>query len=842
MNRANSSLPATAFVLSAVVSTLLFIVIPAWQLIGPGPFDWHLRQPMVVQGGLEALALLTLVGAGLALDRRWSLACLVAVPLALYLRRHAVEVPLLIDLAYLEIVIGLGALVLRLFGRPPPRAARDYLIAFVCGFLVWSGAAWSASALDHGSIRDLRTLTLLLAIPALLGRHSPLVLHLWRARRDLPAADRFWAGLLLGWIAVLYARSNVVFGHDALWYGLRPEYVLAPGRSVFEPLGLASPVHYFPKLYEVFLLPVSALNDSSVIVGMTLAMLALLLIACSQLAQRLDLPRRAHWPMLALVATLPALANSALYPKPDVAAVLFVLLCADAALAFLRSHSVGAAAWIVTCGLLACTAKLAAIPYVGMLVLATGMAAWRHRHVTAPASPRDVGGTRLALAMLALAMLVTGFVVTRTWLLAGMPTIGPDPLFRIWTALGLQLKPPAGTLEWTRSQDWSDVPALVVDWLFRPQRLPHVVTFWVGNVWLWCALLALAAARVASASPRRTDVGWPLGALMVTGLVLAVGVRYHVRGSDGNYFLFALVPAIVVAASALFARIATLPRAFAAALACLPVFALFQAGYSFVSAGWSPGTRMLDLDFTRSWHDTRALRWKILRAEGMAEIGRYLAARASEAPRVIGWADEPASFWLPARFEHIATIGFSHPDYVLEADALLAFMAAQGIDYLMLPNSMPESVPPAIAQTLRVAVERLRSDADVRRIDDGRYYLLDLSARHRREALDRQAWLRATRLPAARLVHPRTLLRDNHASPMVGAATSQNGTVAPSKALPRAAGTHSSAVTPSASQARSTLPRSDVSGAGNGASAAAWRRVVASGKERGDSSMVDSVI
>ncbi len=737
MHHADTLPSAAVFLLAAVISTLLFIAIPAWQLIGPGPFDWHLRQPMVVEGGLEALALMALAGAGLALDRRWSLACLVALPLALYLRRHAVDVPLLINLAYLEIVIGLGALVRRLCGLAPPRVAHDYLLAFVCGFLLWSVVAWTASALDFGSIRTLRTLTLLLAVPALFGRHVPLVAFLWRARREISARGRIWAGILVAWIAVLYARSNVVFGHDALWYGLRPEQVLVPGRTVFEPLGLVSPVHYFPKLYEVFLLPVSALNDSSVIVGMTLALLVLLLIACARLGQRLGLPERARWPMLALVATLPALANSALYPKPDVLALLFVLLCADAALDFVRTRSWAAGAWIVTCGLLACMAKLTAIPYVGTLVIATAIAAWRAR-CAAPPEPlaEDRARTHLALAMTLLAAIVAAFTTARTWALTGLPTIGPDPLFRLWTASGLSLKAPAGTLEWTNPQVWSDLPSLIADWLFRPQRLPHVVTSWVGNAWLWCALLALLATRLAP-RPRTPGRPWPLLALMATGLALALGVRYHVRGSDGNYFLFALVPAIAVAASALFSRLASAPRAFAAALACLPAFVLFQAGYSFVSAAWSPGTRTLDADFSRSWHDTRALRREVLKSEGMAEIGHYLAARASEAPRVIGWTEEPAGFWLPARFEHIATISYSRPEYVADADALLDFMSRQGIHYLIVPNTLPESMPPSLAQPLRDAMARLAADPGVQRIDDDRYRLFDRSARDRRDAPER---------------------------------------------------------------------------------------------------------
>lgn len=723
----------TAFAALVVVAAVVFIGVPAWQLVvPPAPFAWAVAQPFTWQGSIEALLLAVLVGTGLVLDRRWSLLALVALPLAFYLRRHAVDVPLLLDLVQLEIVVGLGALAMRLGGLPPPRDARGYLHAFVCGFLAWSLVAWSAAALGAGSIRTLRWLTLLLAIPAAFGGHAPLATHLWRSRRRLTTTDRFLAGGLVGWIATLLARTNSVFGHDSLWYGLRGEYVLDPGRSVYEPLGLVSPVHYFPKLYEVFLLPVTAMGDNSVIDGVTILMLVLVLLACQSLGQRIGLPPRARWPLLAVIATLPVLANSALSPKPDVISVLFVLIAADAALAFVETRSGGAAAWMLACGVLACLAKLTAIPYVAMLVLATAVGAWR-RHATADDSVHVTRENRIAMVALAATALVAAFVTARTWLLAGVPTIGPDPLLELWTSLGFELAPPAGSLNWTRPQEWSDVPALIVDWLFRPQRLLHIVISWVGNVWLWCALLALLAVPLARGDIRHGHSRWPLVALMTTGAALAVGMRYHVRGSDGNYFLAALLPAILVSATALFRAVANAPRAFAAALACLPAFALFHAGYSFVSAGWWPGTRSFDFDLGRSWQDTRQLRWQKLQAAGLARIGEYLKRQPGLA-RAVGYAAEPASFWLPARFEHIVTISFSHWDYAYDPQRFIDFLAEQSIDYVILPRAgAPEPVAPALQPSMTAAAATLQADPAVRRVEDRDYFLLDLSARHRRE-------------------------------------------------------------------------------------------------------------
>jgi hypothetical protein len=723
-----TSRTATLLAAFALALAAAFIAIPAWHLIVPGPFDWHIKQPEFVQGGIEALVLIGLVGgAFMFASRRW-VVLLCALVLELYLRRHAVDVSLLIDLLYLEIIVGVGALMRRLFGVRAPDDAGSYLQTFMLGFIVWGVFAWTASALGVGSIHALRALTFVLGIGALFGRHTPFVLHLWRRMREQGRSDRFWSGALTAWIAVLYARTNVVFGYDSLWYGLRAEYVLDPRNSVFEPLGLVSPVHYFPKLYEVFLLPLSGMGDSSVLAGMTICMFVLVLLACRRIGDQLGLPAQARMPTLALIATLPALAASAVEPKPDVIAALFVLIAAAAAMQFVRTRAVADITWVFACSALACTAKMTAIPYVGLLVLATAWAAWRQRPTTPQHDAPLRGEARLALTAATGALVVVGFVTARTWLLAGMPTIGPDPLFRLWTAFGMHLREPIGTLQWTWPQDWSDVPLLFVDWLFRPERMSHIVISWVGNVWLWFALLAGAAALAGARTQRREHSRWPLAALIVAGLVLAIAIRYRERGSDGNYFLAALLPGLLVAATAAMTRLAQMPRAFAGVLASMSVFVLFQASYDFASTGWTMGTRTFDVTLDRRWNDTRRQRWQFLASAGLEQIGRFLKEQPADA-RAIGYAAEPASLWLPARFENLLTILYSRSEYLETEPGFESFLRDQRIAYLILPQPDARADFQYMAPAVLAVAQKLQADPAVRRIDDRNYFLLDLSAR-----------------------------------------------------------------------------------------------------------------
>lgn len=715
-------LPCAALLVSAAA----FIGVPAWQLITPGPFDWPVHQPPFWQGGLEALALIALIATGFALRRGVGSSALIALPAALYLRRHAVDAPLLLDLLQLEITVGLGMALRRGLRLPRAPDAFAYVQAFIAGFALWSVCAWTLQAFGFGSLRTMMWLAVLLAIPAACAGHRPLLAFLWQRLRERGRGDRFVGGALAAWLLVLFAHARTAVSFDSQWYGLRSPFVLVPGHSVYEPLGLTSPVYYFPKIYEVFLLPLYVLRDYVAVNGFSIVLMLPLLSCCYALLRELDAPRRSQLPVLALIATLPALANSVLDAKPDVLSTLFVLSALCFGILTVRQRSAAAFAWMLACVALACSAKITAIPYAGMVMLATLAGCLRRSATPAPGAEIALS-PRHAWIVLALATIAALFVTARTLLLAGVPTIGPDPLLKLWLALGFHLKEPAGTLSWTAMQDWSDVPALLWDWLFSPHALVHVVVAWVGNVWLWLALIAIVAAWRAPRPAQRPDASrWPLIALMATGLALAVGNRYQVRGGDGNYFLFALLPAIACSGAAAFRRLEDRPRLLAVMLACLVAFGGFQAAFSFVSAAWTPGTRAFDLDFSKSPRGMRRLRTAQLEGAGLLRIGRFLHG-TPPATRATGLVETTAQFWLPLCFEDLLAVSYSRPEYTRDARSIRRFLRERHIQYFVMLRDGVKPPPsvfifPAFAE----AAAELAALPGVRRIDDEKYYLLDL--------------------------------------------------------------------------------------------------------------------
>lgn len=284
--------PASSAWRDAILAGLLvacgaaLVAIPAWELIVPGPFDWHVQTRRFWQGGLEALVLVGLFAFGFARRSKFAIALLVVVPGLIYLRRHAVDLPFLIDLVVVESLFALGALMRRALGSAPPAGTEDYLRDFVAGVCIWSACAWSLSALGVGTIVDLRWLTLVLAVVAFAFRPRPLCAYLVGRIRESSRADRAIAGALAGWGLVLFARASVATGFDSRWYALHPETKLIGEASLFQTLGLSAPVYYFPKLHELLIAPLGNLDNFAIMIGVSIAMLAMIGLVCLRLLDR----------------------------------------------------------------------------------------------------------------------------------------------------------------------------------------------------------------------------------------------------------------------------------------------------------------------------------------------------------------------------------------------------------------------------------------------------------------------------------------------------------------------------------------------------------------------------
>jgi len=719
---------------------LACIVIPLWQLIIRGDLHWEVSQAAFRQGGIEALILLLAFAATLQLsDRKWRL--LICLGLAmLYLRRHAVDAAVVVDLLYVEFILALGAFTTRLCGTTPSFNIVGYLRNFALGFLIWSTCAWIASALGWGSLRDLRVLSLLLLIPALHARALPWCVFVEARVHAMPASARFCAGLVIAWFLTLFAHSATVFSFDDAWYGFRGERVLVGEGSVFVSQGLVAGVHYFPKVYELFLLPLSGLGSSSVLAGISVLILGFLAATAYELTRLLGVVDvRARLLCIAVIVSLPAVANTALDVKGDLFSAFLLLLAWLHASFFLVTRNRDYLFWTLALLCLSAQAKLTALPFIGVFLPAICLVAIFRRVRIGVSGPSPV-----AVVALALAILVSALATVRTLLLAGVPTIGPDPLFNLWRMLGFDLTFPAGTMRWTTPKDWSDIGPLIVDILFRPQLTGQIGT-WTGNVWLWMAAVAFAhialyvrtSSHQLTPTPQQISKGYytfrlPGLSLMVAGFAIMLCWGFYlpganVRGGNGNYFIAGITSAILLAFSAAWPRLYGHRLLHTTFVVALTIFCLSQAACSFLTGDWTPGTRAFDLNFTRSPRQLRHSSKIFFKNEGISAIAQHLESLHYNA-RVVGCTGyyDALGYRLPARFEDIAQITWGHPDHADTVAHFFDFLVKDRIEYLIVPITQETKGACQVGDILFAFVAKLDGKAHIPTLRDESYMLYDI--------------------------------------------------------------------------------------------------------------------
>ncbi len=695
-------------VIAIPLIVLLGLGIVARDLVYVGPLLWHITQPAAIQGGLEALLLTALLVLSAVYRRRW-LATASLIGILLFLRRHNAELALLAGVFHLEAMYAFGCLIRARSGTATTTLEAG-LIAIVAGICFWLLLTAALSLVGLATPAILLWTLVVAGTAAIVAWRKPACLALYAALKPQSNGERAVAALLAGWLIVLAARTANVIGYDTIWYIGQGDRLLSPNGSIFEFLALVSPVHYFPKLWETLLLPLTALDQLRPQAGLGIAFCGLLLAAVWLVARKIGLPRSWRWWLLWILATLAAIANSALSLKNDIACAFFLALMCVQLFAWFDRRSTSALLYAAACAALACSTKLTAIPYVGIAVIVVlGDVLFRGLR---PPGRTDSGTTSstervsTATVVALLAGLVAIVFLVRTWLLTGVPTIGPDAVLAVWNAIGWNIAEPAGTLQWTRPQVWSEVPALLHDWLFAPSAMRTMPVSWTGNIWLSLALLGAAAGllgfrRSAMPSPR-LNRGLAL-ALALTGLALAVAWRYHSRGSDGNYFILAVALATCLGLLAIASRIHG-DRALRISLAAaLLATGLLHATHSFISAAWAPpGTRTFDAVFHQSPWQPGKWRNDGMRRDDLARIAEYLETRPPH-ERGIGFGrdDQQGHVMLPIAMEEIRNIGYSRPEYTRDGESLMRFMDTWKIDHLLLP---PDDASSAIVAGYRRAV------------------------------------------------------------------------------------------------------------------------------------------
>ena len=673
------------------VTGILFALIGPFDMVYEGPFWWHIRQPAFWQGGIELLVLAALLGATFYFLTGWRRVLIVLILCELYARRQGVDLAILISLLYYESIAALGALILRRFRTLGLGDTEKCLFGIMVGTLTWSCIEWILSAIGPGSVHDLQIAALVvLGASLLLLRRLPVL-----SRVFSHVGKRKVSGALLGAfvctvVLMLFAKASVSIDYDSLWYGVRGDRVLVAAGSVFKGLGLVSPVHYGPQAYELLLVPLTGLRSVTAILGFSIWCWVGLGVCLYSITDRLHWAPKVKLFAVALALATPAAMNIAITAKGDVMGATWVLFGAYAIIVYrLTRHR----PWLVVAffAALAATAfRMSVLPYAGLtglFALCAFVTSFLPKQRKVEPAQRMAAGSWVWIAAASAVLFV--LVTARTFLLAGVPFAEVSTLVNLSEHLGFSPRFPVGGPAPAYPGFNTGIVSLVLDFLFRPAKLLHIMIQWTGAAFAFFLLVGFALGSDRKERLQNTLILWLLA---MTFPLLLLFVRYPIRGGDGNYFIVPILSMLVMGVG-LVGRMFCNKDAVGRTLSWVAgLFVLSAVAVSLATGSWGPGTRGWDFDFSRTPFDYQERAKHDIRIAKLQLVDDYMKKLPS-ATRVVGIVplNRNSPFpegWLPVRYESLENIQWTRPGYLSSADAVEAFLFIDAIKYVILPKTV----------------------------------------------------------------------------------------------------------------------------------------------------------
>ncbi|WPK12478.1 hypothetical protein R6U77_01930 [Lysinibacillus louembei] len=703
-------------------------------------YGWHLSQPESIQGGIELLILMLVFTLVIWFFKPQLSLFLVFLLSLFYLKFNQVLVSTIVSYTYIECIIVFGGCILSIFRISRGKNISNYLAYFTVGLSFWSMFAIILSLLGKGTFDDLRILTAILSIFSLLyfvkKKKTPFLI--WKIIQSVQRFNRgeqILTSFLLSLVLVEFAKSNRAIDYDSIWYGLRPEYVLIGPNSFFDNLGLVQFVHYYPKLMELFFIPISGLGDYSFIYAANTVIFLLLIILVFSLAKLMGTSDLEALFLSCLISSTPTIANMASTAKTDLFTSFFLLLSVYYFLLLLRKPIYYKYFFMIICPLiLSLGGKITSFLYAPLLVLGIILMILYHLgrdkektlKLFGVIKNRVLKFMKFEMVILFSSLFVLGGIFYRTYSLTGYPLF---PLLSdVWHNLGFELKYPFTQIpqlpglsdeKFTYISRWYNL-------LFDPKDFPHIINTWTGNLIFYMfivfiCLLIFRQVKVRNLILTEFIIFLPW---LVSGVVSA---SIFNKGGDGNYYIIPLIATAMI----FYVGFTRLKRNFVKIMIYLSL-ALFiptQTMITFVSHwSWQWGTDVVNYSLVEKELDTEIRNKKIFQESGLTEIETYIISKTNKA-RAVGFGTNNVSEQvlnrLSCRFENIngglGSAWYGNPEIVSSEDEFLRYLEWAEIDYVIIPKEKIEGYEPVFT------VYNQLKEMGGEEIESRDFYLLDIS-------------------------------------------------------------------------------------------------------------------
>ncbi|MFJ7736043.1 hypothetical protein ACIQ2D_06815 [Lysinibacillus sp. NPDC097287] len=731
------NLKISLFVIIVISSLFQFV---AFENIIVDIYGWHLSQPETIQGGIELLILLLVFALVILVFKPYISLFLVFLLSLLYLKFHQVLVSTIVTYTYIECIIVLGGCILSIFKISRGKNISNYLAYFVVGLSFWSMFAMFLSLLGKGTIDDLRVLTVILSIFSLLYfiKKKKVPFLTWRIVQSVYRFNRgelMLSSFLLSLILVEFAKSNRAIDYDSIWYGLRPEHVLVGTNSFFDNLGLVQFVHYYPKLMELFFVPISGLGDYSFIYAANTIIFLLLIILIFSFAKLMGTSDFEALFLSCLLSSIPTIANMASTAKTDLFTSFLLLLSAYYFLLLLRKPIYYKYAFMIICPLiLSLGGKITSFLYVPLLVLGMLLLLFYYLVQDKEKALKFFGMMKnrvlkilkLEIVILSSSLFVLGGIFYRTYILTGYPTF--PLLINLWDRLGFELKYPFNKIPQLPgfSEETFTYIGRWYNLLFDPKDFPHIINSWTGNLSFYMLVVFICLLIFRQVKMRNLLLNDFIIFLpwLVSGVISA---SIFNKGGDGNYYIVPLISTSLI----FYVGFTKLKKNLIKTMIyfSLALFIPTQTMITFVSHwSWQWGTDVVNYSLVEKELDDDVRNKEMFQESGLTEIETYIVSKSDKA-RAVGFGTNEVSEQvlnhLSCRFENIngglGSAWYGNPEIVSSEDEFLRYLKWAEIDYVIIPKEKIEGFDPVF-----IVYNNLKKMGG-EEIESRDFYLLDIT-------------------------------------------------------------------------------------------------------------------
>lgn len=701
------------------------VLLPLKDLfLGHGVYNFFLSQPRVQLGSLGAILLLVLclITSGIRLKKSYRISILIVIGL-LYLRLTNSDVALFTTIIYAESLAAIGSLVLFPWRKVTARSNFS-ILAILCGFGIGGllVAAFSVVNLAEPLTSFLLIIGLGL-VAALICRTRPLIYNVFDHAMDQGSVQRMAFSCILSVILVMSAKTSLISDYDSLWYGLRTQYVLAQGGSIFANLGLNHFVYYYPKLYETLILPLCFSGVPTFPASFNIFVFAVIAGTAYQIAIVCGGSQKFAWLAVLAVGLTSITGETAMLVKPDLITAAILLIAFLYTIHYFKEFEfrILNGCVIVSALCIALAGKLTSIPFGGALaicILILGVCGVGHaaKHDYLPAKTRLLYGPLL----LVVGLCVLVVFCFRTYHLTGLPYIQPGFLANWFSNIGFKthlpyLPPPNSTGGWHFK--FADLDN-IVNMFFRPSRLPHIVAIWTGNQYVLTIFISLLVVkRWANNANLRTAYSVAL-AIFIFSLVF-VAFYGRVPGGDGNYYVFPIIAISAITATAYEYLWPPIRRVSVLILLCLLAF--HTVTWFVTSPMWEGGIGKVSMSFMNTIRDQRITRTNELKINGLSNIAHALKAAYDEGHcTALAGGDELVLFELPCGVEGERLVLGMRSAYMTNVESMSQYIAEAHFDFIIIPKNGLDNDP------LSEVFSAYSKLPGVIKIDDILYMALDL--------------------------------------------------------------------------------------------------------------------